>query len=108
MDVVGNLDQESIDEQLAKVNILDGELVVVVEGSSREVPKIRKVQVPKSRGWKKKGKEMLVVFRIDDLFSKSLVLAHSYKSQRSVTYSLHGSDVRFCVESRHVAFSICK
>ena len=34
MDVVGNLDQESMDEQLAKVNMLDGELVVE-EGSGR-------------------------------------------------------------------------
>ena len=49
---------------MAKMNMLDEELMVVEE--SREVPKIRKVQVHKRRGWKKKGKEMLV-FRINDL-----------------------------------------
>ena len=41
MVVVGSIYYESIDEQLAKVNMLDEELMVVEE--SMEVPKIRKV-----------------------------------------------------------------
>ena len=53
MDVVEELATESTDGQLTKVNMMQGELVVV-EGSSK-VPVARKVQVPRRRGWKNRA-----------------------------------------------------
>ena len=79
MDVVEELATESTDGQLTKVNMMQGELVVV-EGSSK-VPVARKVQVPRRRGWKNRGNGMSVI-RIDDLFSQSLVLGGGKKGDK--------------------------
>ena len=79
MDVVEELATESTDGQLTKVNMMQGELMVV-EGSSN-VPIARKVQVPRRRGWKNRGNGISVI-RIDDLFSQSLVLGGGKKGDK--------------------------